>query len=271
MEKPAVKMSKTAPLPSTDFEDYSCLHVVKVSDFGMARRVEGGLGGVYRESSAPRIPIRWTAPECVDGHVYSERSDVWAWAVTAWELFADGSPPFQDIPTRNVHAAVKAGVRPTQPACCPDAVYSLLMRCWELDPQARPTFDVIVEDMVGLFHDLCGHSPVDIGKQAMPSHQGKPPAPSTGRPATSNVGCNYITDADAFNPITTAHPQPNKGTSRSDACVVESVICVIPPEAESDGKSKNVLDEKSKAAMGQPVDSDDLAAEYIDLNQTDLH
>ena len=41
-----------------------------------------------------KLSIRWLAIDSFDHKVFSERSDIWSFAVTMWELFTNGQQPF---------------------------------------------------------------------------------------------------------------------------------------------------------------------------------
>ncbi len=61
-------------------------NLVKISDFGLTRPMEAGKDHlVLRETL--RLPIKWLALECVTEKIFGEPSDVWAFGVTAWEVF----------------------------------------------------------------------------------------------------------------------------------------------------------------------------------------
>ena len=68
---------------------------VKITDFGLAvdRLYQTHAYGAQNED----VPFRWMPPEALKKRRFSEKSDVWAYGVTAWELLTDGEVPFAFI------------------------------------------------------------------------------------------------------------------------------------------------------------------------------
>ncbi|PAA53343.1 hypothetical protein BOX15_Mlig015354g1 [Macrostomum lignano] len=126
----------------------------KVADFGLAKSFRdskqhsnGGSGGAA-PGAQERIPLKWTAPECVKDHAkFSTKSDVWSFAVLLWEIYTFGRMPYPRIKTDQVLKHVLNGYRMEMPERCPSDVYKLMRRCWELTPEQRPNFDEIVQQL----------------------------------------------------------------------------------------------------------------------------
>jgi len=113
---------------------------VKVSDFGLSKYVSPGL-------QAPNtflndLPIRWIPPEVIVKQEWSEKSDVWAFAITMWEIFSDAREPYAEegCSDEEVARTVKKGVRLPQPQGCPDEMYAMMLECWHTKPSDRPNF-----------------------------------------------------------------------------------------------------------------------------------
>ena len=120
-----------------------CDFTVKLADFGTNCLYEAHN---YQIIGNRLMPIRWMATECFYGK-FSEKTDVWAFGVTMWELFTLA----QDVPYPHlsdeevVQNALEIEHRqfPLKPPICPDPVYKLMERCWCVDGQQRATFQEI--------------------------------------------------------------------------------------------------------------------------------
>ena len=117
--------------------------VCKVADFGLSRQVqkEDGDSDYYR-SSGGAIPVRWTAPEGLEEQArFSTASDVWAFGITAVEIFQDGLQPYCDLRSHpKIMALVRGGGVHPKPKLCKPVVYNMLTQCWAFVPNERPDF-----------------------------------------------------------------------------------------------------------------------------------
>jgi len=115
----------------------------KVLDFGIAR-LESPLAGLTRQTlSAPgETPgtIGYMAPEQLRGDRGDARSDLFAFGVVLYEMVT-GRHPFGRGTLSTVSAVLTAPPAPLAPAeraRVPGAILSLVDRCLEKDPAARP-------------------------------------------------------------------------------------------------------------------------------------
>ncbi|KAI5989522.1 kinase-like domain-containing protein, partial [Pisolithus albus] len=112
---------------------------VNMSSFNMT--VEAIRGGSYQ----------WMAPELLDNCAASNASDVWAFGMTALELFTR-AVPFPDCRSlAHVVGRLIHGRLPPRPAHgttqfrLTGTWWEICMSCWRRDPSQRPTVDEIAE------------------------------------------------------------------------------------------------------------------------------
>ena len=110
--------------------------IPKVCDFGMAREIDED---AHENQTKQEIgPVRWMAPEQMDAHVYSKATDVYAFGVVLYEIFAK-EMPWQGVKNVKVLLNVSTGKHMTPPDSTPDAVRDLMLDCWQMQPAARPS------------------------------------------------------------------------------------------------------------------------------------
>eukprot|EP00055_Hartaetosiga_balthica_P005344 m.15527 g.15527 ORF g.15527 m.15527 type:complete len:591 (+) comp4488_c0_seq1:44-1816(+) len=122
----------------------SHLHI-KLSDFGQTQRKNEDGEFVMREMM--RLSVRWMAPETLFGAKrFSETTDIWAFAVTCWEIFMYGRLPFKSMKTHEARDMIKSGkatLKNRLPTTCPKPLWAQLITCWNQTPSDRPTFEVM--------------------------------------------------------------------------------------------------------------------------------
>ncbi|XP_057296646.1 uncharacterized protein LOC130625556 isoform X2 [Hydractinia symbiolongicarpus] len=133
-------------------EQHNCVHrdlaarnvllndemVVKVADFGLARDTTGE--NYYKKESEGMLPMKWMAPEAIVDQKYTSKSDVWSYGVLLWEMFSLGLGPYPGIQNEDVLKYIKTGRRMEKPKNCPDDVYEIMLQCWSVAVDLRPTF-----------------------------------------------------------------------------------------------------------------------------------
>ncbi|XP_037958938.1 uncharacterized protein LOC119688332 [Teleopsis dalmanni] len=126
--------------------------ICKISDFGLTRDVYED--DAYLKRSRDRVPVKWMAPESLADHVYTTKSDVWAFGVSCWELITLGASPYPGIPPQNLYHLLKSGYRMEKPENCSEEVYTIVRTCWTDDPNSRPSFKYLASQ----FEKLLGNN-----------------------------------------------------------------------------------------------------------------
>ncbi|XP_057299768.1 tyrosine-protein kinase SYK-like [Hydractinia symbiolongicarpus] len=115
---------------------------VKISDFGMSRAMGAG-NEYYRAERTGKWPLKWYAPECIYYHKFTSKGDVWSYGVALWEAVSYGMKPYQGMKGPQIVEMLDNGQRLSRPERCPEEVYALMRKCWETNPDDRPTFHEI--------------------------------------------------------------------------------------------------------------------------------
>jgi serine/threonine protein kinase len=118
----------------------------KIADFGMSR--ESAADSAYYTSRGGAVPVRWSAPEALDDHKFSEKSDVWSYGVLLYELYTRAELPYKGLSNQRVWVDVVSGERLPKPQACPEHVYQMMLQCWAAFPRDRPSFATLTDTMV---------------------------------------------------------------------------------------------------------------------------
>uniref|UniRef100_A0A914ELR1 Protein kinase domain-containing protein n=1 Tax=Acrobeloides nanus TaxID=290746 RepID=A0A914ELR1_9BILA len=113
---------------------------LKLGDFGTA-------GEENNENKTIYGTIQWMAPEYVQTLFANKATDIWSYGVFLWELLT-GSIPYSeyDMDKWGLFLYIGLGYASiTIPTDCPKEFQEILKACWDLDPNARATIDVILE------------------------------------------------------------------------------------------------------------------------------
>ncbi|KJH40513.1 protein tyrosine kinase [Dictyocaulus viviparus] len=81
--------------------------VVKLCDFGLMRSLKEN-ERTYVMHARNRVPFSWCPPEALRYRQFSHASDVWAFGVTAWEIFSYGEDPWIGCRAIDVYLMVLA-------------------------------------------------------------------------------------------------------------------------------------------------------------------
>uniref|UniRef100_A0A667XGV4 Tyrosine-protein kinase n=1 Tax=Myripristis murdjan TaxID=586833 RepID=A0A667XGV4_9TELE len=125
----------------------------KISDFGLSKAL-GADDNYYKARTAGKWPLKWYAPECINFHKFSSKSDVWSYGVTMWEAFSYGGKPYKKMKGPEVIRFIENGSRMECPQGCPDRMYAVMNECWTYKHEDRPDFKKVEENMRAYHYSL---------------------------------------------------------------------------------------------------------------------
>ena len=117
--------------------------VVKVADFGLSRNLYDSC--YYRFQGSAMLPIRWMANECFYGR-FSEKTDVWAFGVTMWEIFTlCKEKPYCNKTDQQLVVEILRNTRTMleKPKFCDEKVYSVMKQCMRIEAKDRLNFEQV--------------------------------------------------------------------------------------------------------------------------------
>ncbi|KAF9517943.1 hypothetical protein BS47DRAFT_1338816 [Hydnum rufescens UP504] len=146
--------ANAAPLPSVETDDQTCRSSqsnILIDADGTARIPHFALeyisGDVQTGSRPP--PMRWSAPEVLEGDNHEVSSDMYSYACVILEIITDTEPFSKYNHLYRLHRLIREGLRPefpqselawrrglTNPVC---ALWKLMHECWAAHPDRRPT------------------------------------------------------------------------------------------------------------------------------------
>mmetsp|Transcript_67010 Transcript_67010/g.187331 ORF Transcript_67010/g.187331 Transcript_67010/m.187331 type:complete len:291 (+) Transcript_67010:108-980(+) len=126
-------------------EDSNTEPHIKLGDFGFARAKE-------REMTQGVGTKHWMAPEVLRTTKYTEKADVFSYAMVVFEVICR-HVPFERIQPITVAKMIGSGERPdvrdhVQLDEVPPGLVEIMEACWMQDPLGRPTFKAIAADLL---------------------------------------------------------------------------------------------------------------------------
>ncbi|KAJ3571074.1 hypothetical protein NP233_g3990 [Leucocoprinus birnbaumii] len=107
-------------------------------------------------------PLRYSAPELVtdEGAQSTKAIDVWAFACLSYEALSGNAPFFHIAIDFRVSVAIAAGGKPSRPGKggasgkeIGDAIWQLMLTCWEFKPEDRPKCLTIQQILRGMLSE----------------------------------------------------------------------------------------------------------------------
>ncbi|ESO05602.1 hypothetical protein HELRODRAFT_186940 [Helobdella robusta] len=127
-------------------------NAVKIADFGLTAKIMDLDRGDLMKNDL--VPIKWTALEALYRKQFSTKSDVWAFGILLVEITTYGQTPYKDMNSKETLAFLESGKRHPKPAHCPEELYEEMMKCWNKNPDDRPTFEHLNDFLNGYYINI---------------------------------------------------------------------------------------------------------------------
>lgn len=108
----------------------------KVCDFGIARYKSDECRLITKEIGTPQ----WMAPEQFQSDDYTDKVDVYAFGILLWEILTEKIPFDKLSAVQIMQHVCNKNQRPKIDQNCPPALRQLIEKCWDVDPNKRPSF-----------------------------------------------------------------------------------------------------------------------------------
>uniref|UniRef100_A0A914E192 Protein kinase domain-containing protein n=1 Tax=Acrobeloides nanus TaxID=290746 RepID=A0A914E192_9BILA len=105
------------------------------------------------------------ALESLTEKIFSEKSDIWAFGILAYEMFTFGKVPYEALNDDEILEFLNQGKCLERPSNVNDQLYEVMMDCWNADPDSRPTFKALEKtffEIVEVKNELYGYVQANI-------------------------------------------------------------------------------------------------------------
>uniref|UniRef100_A0A674NXZ7 Receptor protein-tyrosine kinase n=1 Tax=Takifugu rubripes TaxID=31033 RepID=A0A674NXZ7_TAKRU len=126
-------------------------YTAQVSDYGIADLLHRDDKKYFFNEA--KAPIKWMALESILFRKYTHQSDVWSYGVTVWEMMSYGAEPYNTMRPQDVSDLLEKGERLSQPQICTIDVYMVMVKCWMVDENVRPTFKELANEFTRMARD----------------------------------------------------------------------------------------------------------------------
>lgn len=131
--------------PENIFMDES--YCPKIADFGLSKPTSSiGMSMIFQSNGAQKGTYAYLPPELIleKTSASTKEGDVYAFSFVVYEMLTTNEP-YQSF--NDIFKKINRGERPEIPSYIPDPYRNLIDRCWSEEPENRPTFDDIVEEL----------------------------------------------------------------------------------------------------------------------------
>jgi len=179
---------------------------VKLADFGLAT--------VKSRTFAKTMcgTTGWVAPEVLAEEGYTEKADVYSYAIILWELLTR-QIPYAGKNTMQVVRSVDRGERLSIPPTCPPDYAKLINHCWGTDPSVRPSFANVLVTLERMRADYLAQK--NNTPSVSPAKETKTTTTTTSGEMDTTAYNNNITNKDNINNTNNDNTNNNNGNNEN--------------------------------------------------------
>lgn len=110
-----------------------------IADFGLAKNIEKDIQSTKKMKGT----IKYMAPEAISRFEYTEKCDVFAFALIVYEIMSAHEAYEGLTEDFQIYEKISKIIRPEIDKTVPPAYRELIVKCWSQNPDDRPTFSEI--------------------------------------------------------------------------------------------------------------------------------
>jgi len=124
-----------------------------IADLGLCRPVE------FENKEKAYGVLPYVAPEVLQDRQYTADSDIYSFGMIIYEIFV-GVPPYHDLRSKGLIndeelvLKICQGLRPQFTIKIPQLLENMIKRCWDADPEKRPSAFELYEFFWGLTREI---------------------------------------------------------------------------------------------------------------------
>ena len=189
----------------------------------------------------------WTAPELNAAKVYGTKVDAFSFGVVLWEM-AHRMVPFGYMTSRfDIEDAIARGDRPAISDSVPLEFKTLMTKCWQTNPNDRPTFKDIVKELDALLSEEAPAAIPQVRTASVAYRDGLPRTRTTSR--AMPIGFNLSREKHFINPADV--PDLYKSATSDDPSLNPTLRSLNPyPDLTRDSEADSLLRGSESASSG---------------------
>jgi serine/threonine protein kinase len=129
-------------------------HEIRIGDFG-----SGTFSTLDATQTLGHGTLSYMAPE-QRGDGYTNKVDVYSFGLIFYEILTGGKVFPSSLGAFAICEAARSGQRPSMPSWIAKWVCDLIKACWSVDPDVRPSFAEIADELKR--HEFVVHQMVDV-------------------------------------------------------------------------------------------------------------